>query len=218
MSQYVTVEESSQEIQHLCKCDKRLAKLIKTIGPITFRSHEADPYSFFVHEIIEQMLSVKAALRIYERLEEQCGGKITIERISKLSDDEIKSVGMSAAKADYIRNVTEAFSSGAWNFETLKKMSDREVITLLTSVRGIGTWTAKMCLIFIMNRPNVVPHEDGAFLQTYRWLYKTDDCSPESIKKRCRKWSPYATTATRYFYRALDLGLTKKPFHLYKEE
>lgn len=218
MSQTVTLDEGSPVIQHLCKRDKRLAKIIRMIGPISYESHDEDPYSFFIHEIIEQMLSVKAARRIYGRLEDLCDGNVSIESISALSDEEIKSTGTSVAKVKYIRNVTEAVTSGRWNFNEMEAMPDQDVISLLTSVRGIGNWTAKMCLMFILDRPNIIPYEDGAFLQTYRWLYKTDDCSPESVKKRCSKWSPYGTAASRYFYRALDLGLTKKEFHLFKEE
>lgn len=60
------------------------------------------------------------------------------------------------------------------------------------------------------------PYEDGAFLQAYRWAYKTDDPSTQLIKKRCKKWKPYSSTAAPYFYRALDAGLTKEEFHLYK--
>ena len=73
-----------------------------------------------------------------------------------------------------------------------------------------------MFLIFVLDRPDVLPFEDGAFLQTYRWLYKTDEVSPESIKKKCKKWRPYSSYTARYMYRALDTGLTKEPFHLYK--
>lgn len=213
----VILDENSPAIQHLCKCDKRLAKVIRMIGPISYNPHDEDPYAFFIHEIIEQMLSVKAARQIYGRLENICGGNVSIESISVLSNEEIKSTGTSNAKVEYIRNVTNAVVTGYWNFKQMEAMSDQDVIALLTSVRGIGTWTAKMCLIFVFDRPNVIPYEDGAFLQTYRWLYKTNDCSPESVKKRCNKWSPYATAASRYFYRALDLGLTKKEFHLFKE-
>lgn len=218
MAQTVTLDEGSPVIQHLCKRDKRLAKVIRMIGPISYEPHDEDPYAFFIHEIIEQMLSVKAARRIYGRLEDLCDGNVSIESISALSDEEIKSTGTSVAKVEYIRNVTEAITTGRWNFKEMEALSDQDVISLLTSVRGIGNWTAKMCLMFILDRPNVIPYEDGAFLQTYRWLYKTDDCSPASVKKRCSKWSPYATAASRYFYRALDLGLTKEEFHLFKEE
>lgn len=217
MAQTVTLDENSPVIQHLCKRDKRLAKLIRMVGPISYEPHDEDPYSFFIHEIIEQMMSVKAARHIFARLESLCAGSVNIERICALSDEDIRSTGTSLAKVEYIRNVTDAVVSGRWNFEEMKSMTDQEVISLLTSVRGIGNWTAKMCLMFVLNRPDIIPYEDGAFLQTYRWLYKTTDCSPESVKKRCCKWSPYASAASRFFYRALDLGLTREEFHLYKD-
>nr|DAO73628.1 MAG TPA: 3-methyladenine DNA glycosylase [Caudoviricetes sp.] len=73
-----------------------------------------------------------------------------------------------------------------------------------------------MYLIFCLNRQDILPYEDVAFLQGYRWAYKTDDCSPSSIQKRCKKWKPYSSIASRYMYRALDTGLTKMEFHLYK--
>lgn len=79
----------------------------------------------------------------------------------------------------------------------------------LTRLRGIGTWSAKMYLIFTLDRKDVLPYEDVAFLQTYAWLYKTDDLRPAAIIKRCKKWKPYSSIAARYFYYALDMGLTK---------
>ena len=81
----------------------------------------------------------------------------------------------------------------------------------LTALRGIGTWSSKMYLIFVLNRLNVLPYEDGAFLQAYKWLYATDDIKPVAIKQKCASWSPYSSLAARYMYRALDNGLTKDP-------
>lgn len=98
----------------------------------------------------------------------------------------------------------------------LQNLSDDEVIKKLTSLRGIGLWTAKMYLIFVLNRQNVLPVEDVAFLQSYKWMYKTDDISKDSVIKKCEKWSPYSSIAARYLYRALDTDLTKNEFHPYK--
>ena len=106
--------------------------------------------------------------------------------------------------------------SGILVFDDLINQTDEEIIHELTSFRGIGTWTAKMFLIFGLNRPDVLPYEDAAFLQSYKWMYKTSDCSKESIMKRCKKWKPYSSIAARYLYRALDYGLTKDEFHLFK--
>ena len=95
-------------------------------------------------------------------------------------------------------------------------MTDSEIMKSLTSIKGIGNWTAKMYLIFVLNRPDILPVEDVAFLQAYQWLYKTDDRTPKSVQKKCNKWKPYSSIAARYLYRALDGGLTKEEFHLYK--
>ncbi|MCC8014242.1 MAG: hypothetical protein LIO87_03520 [Eubacterium sp.] len=83
-------------------------------------------------------------------------------------------------------------------------------------ILGIGKWTAKMYLIFVLDCPDVLPVEDAAFLQAYKWLYKTEDCSEKSVYKKCKKWKPYSSIAARYLYRALDMGYTKKEFHLFK--
>lgn len=186
------------------------------VGTITYVPHDEDTYAFLIHEIIEQMLSVKAGRKIYGRLEELCDGEITPERISALSDDEIRGTGTSNAKVEYIRNVTNAILDGSLDFNKLTGLPDSAVIKELTKLRGIGNWTAKMYLMFVLDRPNIIPVEDGAFLQVYKWVYKTDDCSEKAVYKKCKKWSPYATIASRFFYRALDAGMTKEEFHLFK--
>ena len=123
--------------------------------------------------------------------------------------EELRQTGMSQAKAQYIKILTEAILNDQLILQELESKTDQDVIQELTALRGIGNWTAKMYLIFVLDRPDVLPYEDGAFLQAYRWLYNTEDCKPESIKKKCKKWSPYSSTAARYLYRALDSGMTK---------
>lgn len=216
VSYQINLDQKSQEILYLCKKDKRLAKLISMVGPIAYTLHD-DSFSFLVHEIIEQMLSKQAGQKIYSRLERLCDGEVSPEKIALLTDDEIKSTGTAWSKVRFIRSLVEAADNGNIDPRNYRNLTDDEAIRELTSIHGIGIWTAKMFLIFILDRPNVLPIEDAAFLQVYKWLYKTSDCTPESIRKRCKKWSPYATTASRYFYRALDTGITKKPFHLFKD-
>ena len=216
LADYRVLNHESPEVQYLQKKDKRLAKLISMVGEIRYEPHDGNSYAFMVHEIIEQMLSVKAGQKIYGRLEDLCEGEITPERIEALSDEQIRATGTSTAKVEYIRNITKAVYDGILDDERLSLLSDADVIRELTSIRGIGKWTAKMYLMFVLDRPDLLPIEDGAFLQVYRWLYKTDDCSEKSVSKRCKKWSPYSTTASRFFYRALDAGFTKEEFHLFK--
>lgn len=211
----ITLDDSSECIQYLCRKDKRLAKAIHMVGPITYRPHE-DSYAFLVHEIIEQMLSTKVARKMFERLSVLCNDDITPIAISHLSDEQIRGIGISNSKVSYIRNLTNAIIEGELNLNALDSMADTEITKLLCSIKGIGKWTAKMFLIFVLDRQDVLPYEDYAFLSGYKWLYKTEDVSRHSVEKRCRKWKPYSSIAARYLYKALDMGFTKSEFHLFK--
>lgn len=216
MPKLITLDEHSPSVQYLCQKDKRLAKVISMVGPISYHPYEDSPYAFLIHEIIEQMLSIKAGAKIYSRLEVLCNGEITPDQIQKLSVEQLKSTGTSTAKANYILGITKAILDGTLNLENLQYMDDQEVIKILTKQRGIGTWTAKMYLIFVLNRPDILPIEDVAFLQGYAWAYKTSDFSSKAVTTKCKKWKPYSSIAARYMYRALDMGLTKEEFHLFK--
>jgi DNA-3-methyladenine glycosylase II len=162
------------------------------------------------------MLSIKAGAKIYGWFEELSAGQITPEFISKLSVEEIKAIGTSTAKANYIKNAASAVLTGELDFTKFPDMTDEAALKELVSLRGIGTWTAKMYLIFVLDRQDILPFEDVAFLQSYKWLYKTEDVSRASIEKKCKKWKPYSSIAARFLYRALDMGFTKKGFHLFK--
>ena len=197
MSKTVFLDSGSASIQHLCRKDKRFAKLFSMIGPISYTTYEGG-YAFLVHEVIEQMISTRAAAKIYARLEALCGGSVTVERISALSDSQIRS------------------RDGTLDPAALSALPDDAVMTKLSSLHGIGDWTAKMYLIFVLDRQDILPFEDVAFLQSYKWLYKTGDTGPKAIRAKCRKWKPYSSIAARYLYRALDCGLTREEFHLFK--
>lgn len=207
--------ENAPEIVHLCKKDKRLSKLISMVGPLCYEIYE-DPYDFVVHEIIEQMLSVKVGKVIYRRLVELCGGHLSPEAVQKLSEEEIRSIGTSKTKAACILAFTEEVLAGRIDFQKFPSMSDEEVFKTLTSVKGIGKWTANMVLLFVLDRKNILPTNDASFVQAYKWLYKKEKVTEKEIKEKCKKWSPYASVAARYLYIALDSGLTKEEFHLRK--
>lgn len=202
-------------VQYLCRKDKRLAKLIDMVGEIEYRT-QPDCFARLVRSIINQMLSNKAAHVIGGRVAALCGGAITPENLLKLDREQLRGAGLSYTKADSILGIAKAATDGTLDFTNFPDMTDEEVMKELTRLRGIGTWSAKMYLIFTLDRKDVLPYEDVAFLQPYSWLYKTDDLKPASIIKRCKKWKPYSSIAARYFYYALDMGLTKQEFYLYK--
>lgn len=214
MSKAIILDSNTESIKYLCQKDKRLAKLISMVGSITYKPYE-DSYRFLVETILGQMLSNKAADIIAKRLHQLCQGDISPDVINSLSDDELKSIGTSKFKVQYIRHLTKAIENGKILFSDFPNMKDKEIIEKLTSIHGIGVWSAKMYLIFVLNRQDVLPLEDVAFLQSYRWIYKTKNVTPDSIIRKCDKWKPYSSIAARYLYCALDIGLTKEEFHLY---
>ncbi|SFE61244.1 DNA-3-methyladenine glycosylase family protein [Succiniclasticum ruminis] len=215
MAEVQILNSQHPAIQYLCKKDKRLAKLIDMVGEIEYRT-QPDCFARLVRSIINQMLSNKAAHVIGGRVAALCGGSITPENLLKLDREQLRGAGLSYAKADNVLGIAKAATDGSLDFSNFPTMSDDEVMKELTHLRGIGTWSAKMFLIFTLNRMDVLPYEDVAFLQTYAWLYKTKDLQPASIIKRCKKWKPYSSIAARYFYYALDMGFTKKAFHFMK--
>lgn len=209
MGQWQTITQEHPAVQYLMKRDKRLAKVIAMIGDIKYEE-QADCFARLVRSIVNQMISNKVARILRDRLATLCGGRITSEAILRLTRDQLRGIGLSYSKADYILGAAQAVAAGKICFEKFPQMTDEEVIRKLTSLKGIGVWTAKMYLIFTLNRPNVLPYEDSAFLQSYSWLYKTKELAPKEIMKRCKKWKPYSSFAARYLYYALDIGLTKK--------
>ena len=162
------------------------------------------------------MLSIKAGEKIYERLQALCCGKINPEMISTLTVEENKGIGTSISKARSIKTVADAIIKSELDLKYLDTLSDDEVIKSLTKLHGIGMWTAKMFLIFVLNRQDILPFEDAAFLQSYCWMHKTEDKNKNSVIRKCKKWKPYSSIATRYLYRALDMGFTKEEFRLGK--
>lgn len=210
-----TLNQESPAIQYLCAKDKHLAKVIEMVGPLTYTLNP-NGYGFLVSQIMGQMVSNKVADVFLQRLQDQCGGHLLVDRINALTDEQLRSVGISRSKVQYIRNLTTAIESGKVQLSAFAALSDSEILTQLTAIKGIGNWSAKMYLIFVMNRPNVLPFEDLAFLQGYGWMLNTTDYRKVSVVKKCRKWSPYASIAARYMYEALDGGYTRAKFHLFK--
>lgn len=137
MGEIITLDNNSPEIQYLCKKDKRLKKVIYMVCPITYETHDEDPYEFLVHKIIEQMISIKAGNKIFSRLINLCDGKITPLRISKLTNEQIKSIGTANSKVTYIKNINDAVLNNELDFASLKEMNDSDVFKYITSFKEI---------------------------------------------------------------------------------
>jgi len=198
----------SKEIKWLIKKDKKLAHLIKKIGILKY-SLDLNYFDFFVNTIIGQMLSNKASSAISKRLYNLCNNSITPQNINNLSIEKLRQIGISTAKSKYIMNLSQYILNNPNFFRNLKSMDDDNVFKEIKKLNGLGSWSAKMYLIFVLNRMDILPYEDAAFLQSFKWLYSTDDISKDNIIKTCLPWKPYSTIASRYLYIALDEGYIK---------
>lgn len=211
MAKKVCYEITDPEILYLRNCDSNLDFAIRLIGKLEYTLHE-DPFVFFVETIIGQMLSNKVADVINERFLRLCKGRITPEIVLDLDVQDIRKIGVSLDKSKYILGFAKVINDNPHFFTDVRELPNKEILSKLQEIRGIGGWSAKMYLIFVLDRKDVLPYEDGAFLQSIRWLYGVEEKNRNhpQIKKLCEKWSPYTSIAARYLYRVLDSGITKQ--------
>lgn len=202
------LDSSSLEVQHLSERDWRLRHLMEALGPLSYSS-EGTAYAHLAFSVIEQMLSMKAGRHTIEaRLKDACGGEISPEAVQALGIEGMRSCGIAQRKAQTLLDLAKDMPEV--RLQSLKDMEDDEVRAALTSVRGVGRWTADMYLIFYLLRPDVLPLEDGAVCQSFRWLYGVPLADDNVQKAICSLWHPYASAAVRYLYRALNEGLLAK--------
>ena len=146
---------------YLGRRDKRLAEIIRTIGPVE-RESWPDLFTALVSSIVSQQLSGKAADTIWRRVQERCGGEVTPRSLLAQDEAALRGCGLSARKVSYVRTIAREIASGALDLAKLATLPDDTVCERLTALPGIGRWTAEMVLIFSLQRPDVVSFGDLA--------------------------------------------------------
>jgi 3-methyladenine DNA glycosylase/8-oxoguanine DNA glycosylase len=202
----VTPEDYARARRILLRRDPVLAALIRKHGPCGLAAAQrADHFSALVRAITGQQLSTKAAATIYGRLTSLMPEGVTPQSLSALSDDQLRTVGMSRQKGAYFRDLCDKVLSGALPLDSLETMEDDEVIAALTRVKGIGRWSAEMFLMFRLHRPDVLPVGDLGIVNAIKNVYglrKTP--TPDRIRKMGESWRPYRSVASWYLWRSLD--------------
>ncbi len=187
----------------LKKNDPVLAKIIARVGKCTLEPGR-NYFESLTQSIMYQQLSLKAAGTIYKRLVEKAK-KITPENILKLSDEEFRNCGVSKQKIRYLRDLSAKFHDGTINWDKVHHLDDDELIELLSTVKGIGRWTAEMFLMFTLNRLDIFPVDDlglqRAIKVNYRLKQKPDTKKMLALAK---KWKPYRTIASWYLWKSLE--------------
>ena len=150
--------------------------------------------------IIEQQISFKAAITVKRRFAQLINGKSDNEIIN-MSSSKLQSIGISYRKAEYIKNVFNFFKSKTVDFE---KMSNTEVINYLTSIKGVGEWTAQMFMIFNLFRQDIFSPKDLALINSIKKNYSMDVVGSTEIKELTEIWSPYNSIACLILWESVE--------------
>jgi len=192
-------------ILHLKKSDPILRAIIERVGPYKIEYGPPEFHSL-AEAIVYQQLNGKAAVTIFNRFTALAGDPVLPEGILKLSDAQLRSVGLSKQKSSYLKDMAERAARGELDFSRLSQMSDDEVIQHLTQVKGVGVWTAHMFLIFTLRRPNVLPTGDFGVQSAIRKHYRKRKLPrPAQMEKIAKCWEPYRSVACWYLWRSLDV-------------
>jgi DNA-3-methyladenine glycosylase II len=210
-------------IAHLKKSDPVMRRIITRIGPCRMQFGLPEFHSL-AEAIVYQQLNGKAAVTIFNRLAALAGEPLTPDGVLKLSDEQMRSAGLSKQKSSYLKDLAAKTASGLLNFNQLSGLGDDEVIEHLTQVKGVGVWTAQMFLMFSLRRQNVLPTGDfGVRMAIYKHYLDvprtrvSKKSSPKSTRKRKIKlltpvqmekiaecWKPYRSVACWYLWKSLD--------------
>ncbi|MBM81617.1 MAG: DNA-3-methyladenine glycosylase [Planctomycetaceae bacterium] len=199
-------------LKHLKSSDPILATVIEQVGDFTLQL-EKSKYRILVRSIISQQLSTKAARTIRQRLEATIKPKrVTPENIAGITDEQMRTAGLSRQKITYMRDLTDRVVDGRLKLNKLTSLDDEDVIAELIQVKGIGRWTAQMFLMFCLGRLDVFPVDDWGIRSNIRNLYGFDEMPN---KAQCLEvsepWHPYASIASWYCWRSGDVEEVKTP-------
>ena len=199
MKKHATPPYWEQAKKELSKADPIMKKLIASY-PGEGITTRGDAFGTLVRSIIGQQVSVKAAEAITQRLEKLMNTLLP-EDFLKIEPELLRSAGLSRQKIVYLTELSRRYLESPFNRKTFDKMSDEEVVTFLTSFKGIGKWTAEMFLLFFLVRPDIFPVQDIGLQKAIKKQYNKDKTTIERLSK---KWQPYRTVATWYLWRSLD--------------
>lgn len=183
--------------------DKKLSKIIAQTT-YTLEQHSNIPLKL-IASIVSQQLSTKVAKVIYERFLNLYGKKPPKpQQIIDTANETLRSVGLSNAKVEYVKNVAAFCLEQNITDKKLHLLSNEEIIELLTQIKGVGSWTVEMLLMFSLGREDVFAVDDLGIQQAMTKLYTIDVADKKAMKQKmisiAKKWSPYKTYACLHLW------------------
>ena len=185
--------------------DSKMQKLIKTYDSPNFEQKN-DYFQSLMRSIVFQQLNGKVANIIYQRLINLLpNNKIIPKEVLMLTNEDMRQVGLSSQKINYIKNLADYFDTNLFNTNEVKKMSNEAISMKLIQIKGIGQWTVDMFLMFTLNRPDVMPYSDLGIRKGMKTLFNLNELpTKEEMKTFSRKWKPYRTVACWYLWKIAD--------------
>ena len=193
--------------KHL-KSDPVMSFLIQKLGnEIDINDRYNNNYAKAIADlIIEQQISFKVAISIKKKFNDLISN-LSDEEIIKLDDYKLKNIGISRMKVDYIKNVYKYFYNNNIDFENL---NNSKVIDELTTIKGVGSWTAEMFLIFILFRKNIFSKKDIALLNSIKLNYNIENLTDKRINNLIDSWAPYNTFASLLLWKSIEENIIFK--------
>ena len=148
--------------------------------------------------IIEQQISFKAAITIKKKFNVLLNKS---DNLLDIPDEKIRLIGISSRKVEYIKNVYKFFESNEFDFQ---KLNDEETIKILCEIKGIGSWTAEMFLIFILFRQDIFSKKDLALINSIKINYGIKDLTNKKLDKLILSWKPYNTIASLLLWKSIE--------------
>lgn len=197
--------EIDQAMRHLRRCDSRMNALIRSVGAFKLKARR-DRFAMLVNSILSQQISTAAARSIKAKLLASLEpNKLSPESLQRLSVDQLRMVGISRQKANYILDLTHKVNQGDLNLQQVGRLDDEGVIAELVQVKGIGRWTAQMFLIFSLGRLDVFPEDDLGIKNAIKKVYELDVLPERQLAREiAAPWRPFASVASWYLWRALE--------------
>lgn len=184
--------------------DPVMAAVIDEYDPYTEPEWDEE-FERLVVSVINQSISTAAAEAVRERVYALFDGPITPEAVLAANDAELAEAGLGEQKTEYVNNAAAAFLERDFTREALSDHTDEEVIKALTAIRGIGEWTAKMYLLFVLGRPDVLPLGDLAIRRGIERLYNGgEELTSAEMREIASAWSPYRSTGAKYVWTAYE--------------
>ncbi len=202
--------DTESVVAHLRTGDAKLACAIDRVGRLALPTDpEPDVFRALLRAIVHQQLSGKAAATIHARLVALLvspDGTLTPRRLRGLTDEALRSVGLSRPKLSAVRDLADRVAAGDLpTVAEMASMSDEAIVSALTEVRGIGQWTAQMFLIFNLGRPDVLPTNDLGIFRGYTRVFNPrNKADAIMLAKRARRWQPYRSAACWYLWQVAD--------------